>query len=160
MQAFLEFCDRLPASDFQLIICGGKGWKDDFLESVREQYPDKVRFPGYVPDEDLPALLKGAHAFFYLPHYEGFGLPALEAIQYGTPVLYSNTSSLPEVCGDAGLPADPGSVDDMASKMLIMATDSHRYLQMKQATFHQSRKFSWVKTAFETLVFYEEMASS
>jgi glycosyltransferase involved in cell wall biosynthesis len=160
VQAFLQFCDRLPASDFQLIICGGKGWKDDFLESVRERHPDRVRFLGYVPDEDLPALLNGAHAFCYLPHYEGFGLPALEAIQYGTPVLYSNTSSLPEVCGDAGLPADPGSMDDMASKMLIMATDSNRYLQMKQATFMQSRKFSWVKAAFETLLFYEEMASS
>jgi glycosyltransferase involved in cell wall biosynthesis len=160
VQAFLAFCERLPDTDFQLIICGGKGWKDDFLESVRDEHPDRVRFLGYVPDEDLPALLGGAHSFCYLPHYEGFGLPALEAIQYGTPVLYSNTSSLPEVCGDAGLPADPGSVDDMASKMLIMATDRERYHQMKIAAFAQSRKFSWVKSAFETLLFYEEMASS
>jgi glycosyltransferase involved in cell wall biosynthesis len=158
VQAFLQFCAQCPDNKYQLIIAGGKGWKDDFLEEIKSLYPNRVRFLGYVPDEDLPGLIKGAYVFCYLPHYEGFGLPALEAIQYGTPVLFSGCSSLPEVCGDAGLAANPASIEDIALQMVQITANESLYYKMKEAAFPQSRKFSWVKAGFETLNFYTTVA--
>ena len=158
IQAFLKFCASQPDNDYQMIIAGGKGWKDDFLEEVKTKYPDRVRFLGFVPDDDLPGLIMGAYVFCYMPYYEGFGLPALEAIQYGTPVLFSGCSSLPEVCGEAGLAVNPASVDDIAIQMERLTTDENLYHKTKEATFHQSRKFSWVKAGFNTLNFYDKIA--
>ena len=94
----------------QLVLCGGRGWLDDgvfkFMEELRLQ--DQVRFTGYVDDVDLPALYSAAAVFVYPSLYEGFGLPPLEAMACGTPVVVSNSSSLPEVVADAGLtPVNP-----------------------------------------------------
>src|SRR5690606_14622667 len=105
--------------DLQLVIAGGKGWLDDALYRQVEalRLGERVRFAGFVEDGDLPALYSGAQVFAFPALYEGFGLPPLEAMACGVPVVASNASSIPEVLGGAGLLVDPLSVDDLAGAL-------------------------------------------
>jgi glycosyltransferase involved in cell wall biosynthesis len=157
VHAFIQFKALTGNENFQLVICGARGWKDQFLNELIDKNEESIRFTGYVEEADIQIMYKCAYAFCYLPFYEGFGLPALEALQQGTPVLSSNNSSLPEVVGDAGLYADPHDIDDIVQKMQMISNDRDKYEELKKNTFKQSRKFSWVKTAFETMNFYEQM---
>ena len=104
---------------YKLVITGKKGWKyKEIFETIDKlNIRDDVVFTGYVQDEDLPALYNAADLFVYPSLYEGFGLPPLEAMACGTPVITSNTSSLPEVVGDAGIMIDPYDVDKLADAM-------------------------------------------
>jgi glycosyltransferase involved in cell wall biosynthesis len=99
-----RFCADLATTP-DLVICGGRGWLDDEVFKLVKQLDleESVRFTGYVEDEDLPAIYSGAEVFAYPSVYEGFGLPPLEAMACGIPVVTSNTSSLPEVVADAGV---------------------------------------------------------
>ncbi len=114
---------RRSAQDaFHLVITGGKGW---MFESIFEQVKalgleNRVHFPGFVDDADLPALYSAADLFAYVSLYEGFGLPLLEAMACGTPVIASNVSSLPEVVGDVGVQVDPRDVDDITRALSLM----------------------------------------
>ncbi len=159
VQAFIQFKTLTKNKDIQLVICGARGWKDQFLSELIDKYQDSIRFTGYVEEGDIQIIYKCAYVFCYLPFYEGFGLPALEALQQGTPVLSSNNSSLPEVVGDAGLYADPHDISDIVQKMLMISEDRDKYEELKGKTFKQARKFSWVKTAFETMQFYDKMVN-
>ena len=116
IQAFARLAPQHP--DLLLVLGGGKGWKYDEIlaEPARLDIADRVRFPGFVADEDLPALYSAAELFAYPSLYEGFGIPLLEAMACGTPVLSSDRSSLPEVTGTAGIQVDPFDVDAMAAE--------------------------------------------
>src|SRR3990167_11051261 len=109
----------LRQNDTELVIVVKKGWLyEEILEAPKKfGVEDKVKFLDYVSDEDLPLLYKNALCFVLPSLYEGFGLPVLEAMQYGCPVITSNVSSLPEAGGDAAVYVDPESVDDIASKI-------------------------------------------
>ena len=109
MQAFAQ----LP-KDFDLVIAGGKGWLYDDIFAEAQKNKGRVRFLGFVPDDDLPALYSGAAMFAYPSLYEGFGLPLLEAMACGTPTLSSNVSCLPEVAGGAAVTVSPYDVDSIA----------------------------------------------
>ncbi|MDO8570157.1 MAG: glycosyltransferase family 1 protein [Candidatus Daviesbacteria bacterium] len=146
--------------DLKLVLAGGKGWLSDEIYALPKKLgiEDKVKFLGYVPDEDLPALYSGAQAFLFPSLFEGFGLPILEAFACNCPVLTSNISSLPEVAGpaDAGatIIVDPYSVEDIAQGIRRIMNKELR-IKLVQAGREQLKKFSWEKAAKETLAVLE-----
>ncbi len=121
----LESSDQASSSKLQLVLAGQKGWlADDLLGQVRKLgLGERVVLTGYVPDADLPALLSGALAFVFPSLYEGFGLPVLEAMACGTPVVCSNTSSLPEVAGMPRCMVDPLDTEALAEALSRIAED-------------------------------------
>jgi len=138
----------------QLVIVGSKGWHyKSIFEKVKEHHIEhKVLFTGYVPDADLPFFYAAADLFVYPSFYEGFGIPPLEALQCGCPVLTSNVSSLPEVVGDAAVCVDPSK--DFSSAMISLLADEKRQSELRMKGFLQAQMFSWKKCAQETLALY------
>ena len=132
-----------------LVLAGRRGWK---LKSVhqawsRSPYRDRIHFPGYIQQEHLPALLCAADGFTWPSLFEGFGLPPLEAMACGTPVLTSNTSSLPEVVGDAALTVSPRDTQAMAKALLRLSRERQLQEDLRQAGLQRAAQFSWKKTA-------------
>ncbi|MBI2953512.1 MAG: glycosyltransferase family 4 protein [Chloroflexi bacterium] len=144
---------RLHGVRHKLVIAGKHGWLSEsiFKKARSLDIEDDVVFTGYVPDEDLPALLTGATALVFISLYEGFGLPALEAMACGTPVIASNVSSLPEVVGDAGLLVDPQDVIAVSSAMTRLATDSSFRNELSGRGIERAHLFSWRQSAAATL---------
>jgi glycosyltransferase involved in cell wall biosynthesis len=144
---------------YHLVITGGKGWMTEsiFEQVKRSGLEGRVHFPGFVDDADLPALYSAADLFAYVSLYEGFGLPLLEAMACGTPVIGSNTSSLPEVMGEAGLQVDPHSVDDIAralQQMIERPELRERSIGLGQ---ERAKLFTWDKAAREVLAIYDRL---
>ncbi len=110
-----------------------------------------LRLLGYVDDEHLPGLYSGARAFVYPSIYEGFGLPPLEAMACGTPVVCSNSTSLPEVVGDAAIQVDPLDVDAIGDAMLKLGNDDGLHANLRQRGLERARNFTWSKAAELTL---------
>lgn len=140
-----------------LVLAGG-------LDPSGQRLVDRVRdlglagevvFPGFVPLADLPYLYRAARLFVYPSLYEGFGLPPLEAMACGTPVIASRESSLPEVVGNAGILIDPYDEDELAAALLKVGSDPETRETLRQQGLKRSRTFSWRRTAAETLLAYE-----
>ncbi len=151
---------RLPANErIPLYVVGGEGWMYSgiFDEVRRLGVADEVHFPGYAASETLPLWYSAATAFIYPSFYEGFGLPVLEAMACGAPVVTSNRTSLPEVLGDAGLLVDPDDPDDIANAVRILLTDTSRRVSMASAGLNQARQFTWRRTARETAAVYRDV---
>jgi glycosyltransferase involved in cell wall biosynthesis len=134
---------------YHLVVVGKKGW---FYERIFQRVAklgleSRVQFLEHIPDEDLAALMKGAKLFLFPSFYEGFGLPVLEALQCGIPVLTSRVSSIPEVGGDAVAYADPFSPVDMAEKITRLLEDEDLRMSLREKGIEQAKKFSWGKTA-------------
>lgn len=148
---------RLP-----LHIAGGRGWKSGGLHTRLEGLAAKgmVRYLGYVPDGELPALYAGAEALVFPSWYEGFGLPVLEAMAQGCPVISSGCTSLPEVGGDAVTYIDPADARQIASAMVQLETDDTRRMNLAQAGLAQAANFTWERTADITLEFYKRLLNS
>ncbi len=144
---------QIPNSDLQLVISGAKGWmfEEVFQAVERLNLRDRVLFPDFVSDDDLPALYAGATLFVYPSLYEGFGLPVAEAMACGAPVVSSNASSLPEVGGDAVLYFDPRDVDAMAETIRRALSDESLRNDLRARGIAQAKKFSWEKAARELL---------
>jgi glycosyltransferase involved in cell wall biosynthesis len=140
-------------SNLHLVLAGQKGWLYDdlFAQVKRLNLAERVLFPGYVPDADLPALLSGALAFVFPSLYEGFGFPVLEAMACGTPVVCSDGSSLPEVAGDAALRVDPRDAEDLADALARIVTDEGLRDDLVERGFQQAARFSWRRCAEEVL---------
>lgn len=117
-----------------------------------------VRFTGYVNEEELPALLSAAVLFVYPSVYEGFGLPPLEAMACGTPVITSNVSSLPEVVGDAAVLVDPYDIDALSSAMVRVLSDATLRDTLREKGLARSKMFSREETARQTLQVYEAVS--
>jgi len=141
----------------QLVLAGQKGWltADILAEVDRMRLGDRVVLTGFVPDSDLAALLSGAQAFLFPPLYEGFGLPILEAMACGIPVVCSNSSSLPEVAGEAALLVDPMDIDALAAAMQRVLVDEGLRQELVQRGFAQISAFSWRRCAAEALAVLE-----
>lgn len=120
------------------------------------EYQNRIIFTGYVPDEDLAPLYSGALAFVYMSLYEGFGLPPLEAMQCGTPVITSNTSSLPEVVGDGGLMLEPTDLEAFCAALYEMYSNPAHRAEMAQKALARARLFSWERFAQQTLDAYAQ----
>jgi glycosyltransferase involved in cell wall biosynthesis len=142
--------DRLPPD---LVLAGGSGWLSGPLYQLATDLGlgERVRFLGYVPDADLPALYAGALAFCFPSLFEGFGLPVLEAQHYGVPVMTANNSALPEIAGDAALLVDPTDIDALADAMLRLSQDEALRQRLIAAGHENVKRFSWEKAARETL---------
>ena len=148
------FHNLQPATcNLQLVLAGKKGWLyDDIFAQVRALgLTERVIFTGYVPDDDLPALLSGALAFVYPSLYEGFGFPVLEAMACGAPVVCSNVSSLPEVAGDAALLVDPLDTAALAAALARLVEDEGLRRELRERGYRQVRKFSWRRCAGQVL---------
>ncbi|MBI5449437.1 glycosyltransferase family 4 protein [Candidatus Gottesmanbacteria bacterium] len=161
IEAFSEFVRDSAHKEYELIIVGKKGWiyEDIISAPARFSVSDRVRFLDFVPDEDLPSLYRDARCFALPSLYEGFGLPVLEAMAQGCPVVVSNVSSLPEIAGKAGIYVDPNSVTDIL-RGLRDATDEDTAKKKLRVNLGlaQAKKFSWDKAAIETLRVIEEVA--
>ena len=144
-----------------LVIVGRRGWLyQDFDQHLSQlDDPRAVLLPGYVPDEDLPAVLGGAMALVLASLYEGFGLPILEAMACGTPVVCSNVSSMPELGGDAARYFDPQDTNQMADAIAQVLRDSDLRAVMRQRGLGQAAQFSWQRAARETLDVYKRQLS-
>ena len=156
----LATCSPLPATcSLRLVIVGKKGWLyEGVFRRLRELgLEDRVHFTGYVPDGDLPALYSAASVFVFPSLYEGFGLPVLEAMACGTPVIASNTSSLPEVVGEAGLLVNPHDIHTLVAALKRVLADEHLRAEMKAQGLERAQAFTWERTARETLRVYEEV---
>jgi glycosyltransferase involved in cell wall biosynthesis len=145
----------------QLVLCGGRGWLDDEVFKLVDELKlqDQIRFTGYVEDGDLPALYSAAEIFIYPSVYEGFGLPPLEAMACGAPVISSNGSSLPEVVGQAGLIHDPSDQRALTQYMVKLLDSSATREHFKQAGLKQAAHFSWDRAARETQAVYDEVVT-
>jgi glycosyltransferase involved in cell wall biosynthesis len=126
---------------------------------IQSRVEDTVRFLGFVPIDTLRAFYQAAAAFVFPSLYEGFGLPPLEAMACGTPVVCSNVSSLPEVVGDAAEIVNPENVFDIARGMREVLLDLPRRSRLVERGFEQARRFSWERTAQQVLDAYEEIGS-
>lgn len=159
LTASLDSVSQDSASPLQLVLAGQKGWLyDDILAQVRKlDLNERVLLTGYLPPADLPALLSGALAFVFPSLYEGFGLPVLEAMACGTPVICSNVSSLPEVAGDAALLVDPLDVEALAAALEQVVVEPKLRRALVQRGFRQAARFSWRRCARETLQVLEEV---
>lgn len=142
-----------------LVLVGGKGWLyDEVFEHVEVLHlTERVRFLHDVPDEDLPGLYNAASLLATPSFYEGFGLPALEAMACGTPVVVAERASLPEVAGDAGLLVNPDDPDDVARALTRVLTDEPLQARMRELGLAQAARFTWEETARKTLAVYRRV---
>lgn len=143
-----------------LLVGGGKGWLYDAVFQRLEALGlrDRVRFVGYLDEEELPLWYAAATVFVFPSIYEGFGMPPLEAMACGTPVVASNTSSLPEVVGDAGLTVSPYDPAALAEAIRRVLDDADLRQELRERGLRQARAFSWRLTAERTLAAYEAAA--
>jgi len=156
LPVLLKAFDQIKEKSFvphQLVILGQRAWMYGAVDSTWQalKAKDHVVFTGYVPAEDLPAIYSLADVFVYPSLYEGFGLPVLEAMACGTPVITSNTSSLPEVAGDAAELVDPRSVDALSRALCRLIHDHNYRQQLVRKGLERAAMFSWERTAVATL---------
>lgn len=157
VRAFRPVADHHPHS---LVIVGGKGWLDEGLpvEIERQGLRERVRLAGFVDDADLPALYSAADLLAFPSLYEGFGLPLLEAMACGTPVLSSDASSLPEVAGGgSALLLSPHDESAWSSAMIALLDDSAARQRLSAAGFKRSAQFSWAAAARQLASMYRKM---
>ena len=145
-----------------LVIGGPKGWRHDEVFSLAEELDllDEVLFPGYIARDELPLWYNAADLFVYPSLYEGFGLPPLEAMACGTPVVVSDTSSLPEVVGDAGILVDPTSAEEIAQAMERVLTDIELRDLLRARGLDRARTYTWQRTARETVRVYDRAVAN
>jgi glycosyltransferase involved in cell wall biosynthesis len=139
-----------------LVLAGARGWRHAAIDARLERLGlgDQVRFLGYVPAGDLPLCYNAAAVFVYPSLYEGFGLPPLESLACGTPVVTSNSSSLPEAVGDAALVVDPRDVAGLAGALRAALDDDALRERLRAAGFVQAARFTWRRMAEQTLAIY------
>ena len=158
LEAYARYVDSRVGREL-LVVVGARGWgNENVYHMVSELGLERhVRFLGHVPESDLRVLYSVAKVFVYPSFYEGFGLPPLEAMACGAPVIASNTSSLPEVVGDAGMLINPGAVEELYAAMRTVLTDEDLRLQGRRRALERAKHFSWEQTARETLAVYQEL---
>jgi glycosyltransferase involved in cell wall biosynthesis len=163
IRSFAKLIQEQNLKDLYLVLVGTKGWNYSNIFEEVTNFPlakERILLTGYVDDEDLAALYSGALAFTYLSFYEGFGLPPLEAMQCGVPVICSNTSSLPEVVGDAAIMLAPLDADGLCQSILEVYNNSSLRERMSLKSIEQAKHFSWEKCARETVKAYETAVTS
>ena len=151
---------RKDHSDVRLVLAGMAGWGFERLTARLSSMnlSEGVVIAGFVSDADLPVLYSGARLLAIPSIHEGFGLPVLEAMACGTPVLCSNTSSLPEVAGDAGVQVDPYSVESIEKGIRNLLEDKSLAGKCRKDGLERARQFSWEKTAKQVISIYKELA--
>ena len=156
LEAYARWCQAQPSAPM-LVIAGARGWYFQHVFASMEQLDlgDRVQFAGYVPAAELPAWYGAADLFVYPSQYEGFGLPVLEAMACGTPVITSDRSSLPEVVGEAGCLVSPDDASQLAESMRRVWSDDELRQAMRELGLARAAQFSWEQTARQTIACYE-----
>lgn len=133
----------------KLVIAGRMAWKYEEVQEMKESMPfkDDVKWVGYMDVDELSRVIGGAYALVYASLFEGFGIPILEALQCNVPAIISNTSSMPEVAGDAALTVNPEDAEDIAAKMEQLYKDEALRKKLIAAAPVQVAKFTWEKSA-------------
>jgi len=157
LQAYAAVADQMP--DHRLVVVGPKGW---MVENILQQagqlnISDKVYFTGYVEQVDLPLIYNMADVFIYPSVYEGFGLPVLEAMACGTPVITSNVSSMPEIIGDAGVLVTPNDSQALARSLLELINDPMERQRLSIRGLERAAAFTWKRTAEKTIAVYRHI---
>jgi glycosyltransferase involved in cell wall biosynthesis len=163
IRCFAKLVEQENIQDLCLVLVGSKGWKYDGLFKELSKFSslkDRIIVTGYVDDLDLAGLYSGAMAFVYPSFYEGFGLPPLEAMQCGVPVITSNTSSLPEVVENAGIMVSPTDTDGLCQSMLDIYLSSVLREKMSFKSIEQAKKFSWQNCIDRTIGTYKSAMNS
>jgi glycosyltransferase involved in cell wall biosynthesis len=145
----------------QLLIAGASGWMTSAIHTEYRRLglsEKEVKFLGYVPDEDMNKLYSGARLFLFPSVYEGFGIPPLESMAAGTPVIASNSSSLPEVVGSAGILLDPYDVEAWRASVAMVLSEKSLQEKLTADGVERSRHFSWETAARQTLEVFEKLA--
>jgi glycosyltransferase involved in cell wall biosynthesis len=145
---------------YGLVLAGAKGWKYDEIETLYNELTaagEHIRMPGYIDDQDLAALYSGASLFVFPSFYEGFGVPPLEAMACGVPVITANSSSLPEVVGQAGKLIDPLSVSDISAAMQEILTNQTKAHRMAELGLQQAKQYTWDKSTQQLLGLFERL---
>jgi glycosyltransferase involved in cell wall biosynthesis len=158
VRAFERIHAEFP--DHSLVLIGGRGWKSRELERLLSATSAPVVRTGYVEEEELVELYSGADCFLFPSFAEGFGFPALEAMACGTPVVAGAGSSLPEVVGDAGLLADPGSTEAIADALRRVLGSPELRDDLRSRGLERSRAFTWERCAEATAVVYRELVEA
>ena len=162
IRSFAKLIEEQSIRDLYLVLVGTPGWKyDNIMAEVSKKnfLKERIIFTGYVPESDLAALYSSSLAFVYPSFYEGFGLPPLEAMQCGVPVITSNTSSLPEVVGNAGIMVDPKDTDALCDSMLQIYNKPSLRASMSVKSLAQAKLFSWERCTQETIAAYRTALS-
>jgi len=148
LKAFVAF-KKMQRSDMKLVIVGRFAWKYEEVLEMKENMPfkDDVKWVGYMNIDELPNVIGAAYCLLYPSIFEGFGIPILEALKCNVPAIVSNTSSMPEVAGDAGLLVNPADVEDIANKMEMMYKDESLRARLIAKAPEQVAKFTWEKAA-------------
>ncbi len=159
IKAYLYLLKNKENFSYSLVIVGRKLWlyKEIFEEAKRLGFKDRIVFTDYIPEEDLIYLYNLAEVFVYPSLYEGFGLPVLEAMACGCPVITSNLSSLPEICEKAAILVNPYDIEEIANAIKEVISNANLRNFLKKEGLKQSKKFTWKKTAEETLKVYEKV---
>lgn len=154
-----EYLKRNYQIEHELILIGQKGWLYEpiFEQIARSPFQSSIRHLSYLPDDQVAEFYQNADVFVYPSHYEGFGMPVLEAMTLGAPVVTSNTSSLPEVAGDAAVLVDSNDVEQLSEGILRVIRDRQFRNSLIQKGKEQAKLFSWEKTAKETLNAYRSI---
>ncbi len=158
IRCYVRLMQEGKTPDLQLVLAGARGWNyDHIFREIEgaEAFQASITLTGFVANEDLAALYSGALAFTFCSFYEGFGLPPLEAMQCGVPVVTSNTSSLPEVVGAAGIMLDPRDADGLCGALLSLYEDADLRAQMSGKSLARAGLFSWKRCAEDTVQAYK-----
>ena len=158
IKAFRKFKQNPNNAKIGLVLVGGKGWLSDDLK-LNELQEEQIYPLGFLPDEDLPLVYSGALAFIFPSFYEGFGLPLVEAMSCGTPVITSDNSSLREVAGNCGIYLQPEKIDSIKEAMEIFIEELPNRKTLEEQSLIRAKEFSWAKTAEKTLDVYNYLLS-
>jgi glycosyltransferase involved in cell wall biosynthesis len=162
IRCFKKLLRQEKVNDLYLVLAGAPGWENSLIYQEAHADPalsHRFIFTGYIDDDDLASLYSNALAFVYMSLYEGFGLPPLEAMQCGVPTITSNTSSLPEVVGDAGITLDPRDEDGLCQELLNLCNSPQLRLDLADRSRSRAKIFDWSESAEKTLRFYRRTLS-
>ena len=156
ISAFISMVEERNIRDLFLVVAGGYGWKnqDIFSEMVKH---NKVFSTGFVDDRDLSKFYSDALLFSYVSHYEGFGLPILEAMSCGAPIIAGDNSAQKDLLDDCGLLCDPNDINSIMDSMYHLYEDEYERVRYKNAAFEKSLSYDWSKTVSQTVTLYEKL---
>ena len=155
LDAFIRIADTIPHS---LVLTGAQGWKTEHLQDKVKHsgFADRIQFLGHANFSDLPCLYAQAEVFCFPSLFEGFGLPILEAMACGCPVLTSNVSSMPEIAGDASALVNPLDVEEIGATLLALLQDEAWRSRLRVQGLERAKQFSWKTCADQTMAVYEK----
>lgn len=163
IERLIEAFAHLPISlrtQYPLVLVGGAGWNSEHIHRLIAKYSQEgwLKYLRFVPDLDMAAIYSGARVFVCVSHYEGFGLPVLEAMASGVPVISSDVASLPEVGGDAVIYVNPNQTEQITHALKTILEDDQHSQILSQKGLERSQLFSWGRTVQETLLAYRQIA--